>query len=90
MCDEIHAAGLGTKKHGMPCMTVARLAEAFGSRVQRPMKSWLAPCSTRDQNSRNRSMRFSGAFPAIKAALIAPMEVPITQSGSIPASCIAS
>src|SRR5882757_8605259 len=60
MCDEIHAAGLGTKKHGMPCMTVARLAEAFGNRVQRPMKSWLAPCSTRDQNSRNRAMRVSG------------------------------
>jgi hypothetical protein len=39
---------------------------------------------------RIRSSRFSGAFPAINAALIAPIDVPMTQSGSIPASCSAS
>jgi hypothetical protein len=29
----------------------------------------------------------SGGLPAMMAPLIAPMEVPITQSGSMPASC---
>ncbi len=33
------------------------------------------------QNSLGRSTRPSGAFPAIMAALIAPMEMPTTQSG---------
>ena len=33
--------------------------------------------------------RCSGGLPAISAALIAPIEVPITQSGSMPASCSA-
>jgi len=36
---------------------------------------------TVSQNSRNRSTRFSGGFPAISAALIAPIEIPATQSG---------
>ena len=47
------------------------------------------PCSTRLQNSRSLASRSPGALPAIKAALIAPIEVPITQSGSTPASCSA-
>jgi hypothetical protein len=36
---------------------------------------------TASQNSRNRSTRFSGGFPAMSAALIAPIEIPATQSG---------
>ena len=34
-------------------------------------------------------MRSAGSLPAIRLALIAPIEVPITQSGSMPASCSA-
>jgi hypothetical protein len=33
------------------------------------------------QNLRKRSTRFSGALPAMIAALIAPIEIPATQSG---------
>jgi hypothetical protein len=33
------------------------------------------------QNSRNLSTRFSGGLPAISAELIAPIEMPATQSG---------
>jgi hypothetical protein len=43
----------------------------------------------RRQNSSSRSSRFSGSLPAIRLALIAPIEVPMIQSGSIPASCSA-
>ena len=35
---------------------------------------------TISQNSRRRAMRISGALPAIRAALIAPIETPATQS----------
>jgi hypothetical protein len=33
------------------------------------------------QNACRRSTRFAGAFPAMIAALIAPIEMPATQSG---------
>ena len=46
-------------------------------------------CSTWPQKSRSRSRRCAGSLPQISAALIAPIEVPITQSGSMPASCSA-
>ena len=36
---------------------------------------------TVSQNSRSRSTRFSGGLPAISAALMAPIEMPATQSG---------
>src|SRR5258705_2847024 len=90
MCDESHAAGFGTKKQGMPWLTVVRFADKLGRPLKKRIRSLLAPCSKRDQNSRNRGMRLGLAFPAIKPALIAPIDVPMTQSGSTPASCIAS
>jgi hypothetical protein len=34
------------------------------------------------QNRRNCATRFSGAFPAISAELMPPMEMPATQSGT--------
>ncbi len=37
------------------------------------------------QNSCSFAIRAPGSFPAISAALIAPMEMPATQSGSMPA-----
>ena len=42
---------------------------------------------TVSQNSRRRGMRSSGAFPAMIAALIAPIEMPAYQLGRMPASC---
>jgi hypothetical protein len=42
------------------------------------------------QNASSRSMRRSRGLPAMMAPLMAPIEVPITQSGSTPASCSAS
>jgi len=35
-------------------------------------------------------MRSPGALPAISAALIAPIDVPMIQSGAMPAPCSAS
>ena len=43
----------------------------------------------RRQNSCSRGSRFSGSLPAISPALMAPMDVPMIQSGSRPASCSA-
>jgi hypothetical protein len=34
------------------------------------------------QKARNRSTRRSGGLPAMRAALIAPIEIPVTHSGS--------
>ena len=39
---------------------------------------------TPSQNSRRRSTRRAGGLPAISAALIAPIEIPATQSGMWP------
>src|SRR5262249_43270087 len=41
-------------------------------------KSWVVTCS---QKACSFSSRASGALPAIKAALIAPIEIPAIQSG---------
>jgi hypothetical protein len=46
-------------------------------------------CSIRFQNSFSRGRRLCGALPAIRLALMAPIEVPMIQSGSMPASCSA-
>ena len=42
------------------------------------------------RRGRFRASRRSTGFPAISAALMAPIEVPMTQSGSMPASWSAS
>ena len=44
-------------------------------------------CETVSQKSRKASSRFSGALPAISAVLNAPMEMPASQFGAMPASC---
>ena len=54
-----------------------------------PAKLGTGRCSIRFQNSRKRGNRSCGALPAIRPALMAPIEVPMIQSGSIPASCSA-
>jgi hypothetical protein len=45
---------------------------------------------TWSQNVRSLATRFSGTFPAMIAELIAPIEMPATQSGWYPCSAIAS
>jgi hypothetical protein len=58
-----------------------------------PVKAGKAPHrlerSTRRQNSWSLERRSSTLLPAIRLALMAPIEVPISQSGSMPASCSA-
>jgi hypothetical protein len=46
--------------------------------------------ATLRQKRLSRSSRSPGLFPAIIAPLIAPIDVPMTESGSICASCSAS
>jgi hypothetical protein len=41
----------------------------------------------RRQNCSSRSKRFIGSLPAIRLALMAPIDVPMIQSGSTPDSC---
>jgi hypothetical protein len=48
------------------------------------------PDETRSQNATRRSIRRSGGLPAIKAALIAPIETPVIQFGAKPRSAIPS
>jgi hypothetical protein len=45
---------------------------------------------TSSQNSRRRATPDSGGLPAIRAALIAPIEMPATHCGACPAPVIAS
>jgi hypothetical protein len=49
----------------------------------------IGSCSIRFQNSSSRKSRSGGALPAIRLALMAPIDVPMIQSGSMPASCSA-
>jgi hypothetical protein len=81
------AARLGVKNDGMPRITVAgaehraRPSQSNGFGAGALLD--LAP------EASSASIRVPGALPQISAALIAPIEVPITQSGSMPASCSA-
>src|SRR5215470_8723128 len=83
----------GTKNPGTPkAATVAALKRL---RAMRTGSIWSGttigiPEETRSQNSRSRSTRFSGALPAINAALIAPIDTPVSQSGARLWSCIPS
>ena len=80
--------GLGVKKAGIPDMiadiVLIGLKKLAARLAAGASKMW--PCSTRRQNSVSRSILSAGRLPAINEALIAPIEVPMTQSGSTPAS----
>src|SRR5271170_3233994 len=83
----------GTKKPGTPKVVVvialARLrAGRIGSKYAGAMNG-LAD-ETRAQNACRRSSRASGVLPAIKAALTAPIETPVTQVGAKPCSAMPS
>jgi len=84
-----NAIGLGSKKPGMPRVTVFQhdiVCESCGQADEPCQNSLYA---MRSQNSFSIGRRLCGALPAIRLALMAPMEVPMIQSGSMPASCIA-
>ena len=76
---------VGPEEPATPVVTVVQ----FGSMAPRNglaanAISNAGECSTRLQKARNRSRRSSGALPAIRFALMAPIDVPIIQSGSTP------
>ena len=78
----------GMKNPGMPPIVVARFAYQW--LAQGPaIGATDGARRTLSQNSRSRGRRSSNALPAMIAPLMAPIEVPITQSGSTPASCSA-
>src|SRR5258708_27826116 len=66
-----------------------RTASLFAGN-KRALQSQQGLAVTRSQNVRNLTMLASGAFPAISAALMAPIELPAIQSGSRSASVTAS
>src|SRR4029078_11524960 len=72
----------GRKKPGMPNQAPAIALHWFDA-ARSPQSIgtlWLGPDDTNCQNSFSRATRWSGALPAINAALIAPIETPATQS----------
>ena len=83
MCGLTKAIGLGLKKDGTPLTTDMKLRVAAAIQLGRPSGTKWSFC-TRDQKSHSVSIRSLGLLPAISAALIAPIEVPITQSGATP------
>jgi hypothetical protein len=72
---------LGEKKPGTPLSRVVSWFAVFPN-----ADGHVGRLSIRDQNSRSRFNRNGISLPAIIDPLIAPIEVPITQSGSMPAS----
>jgi len=72
-------AALGKKKPGTP---VSRVVSWFAAFPNIGPDGQVGRLSIRDQNSRSRSSREATLFPAIIDPLMAPIEVPMTQSGS--------
>jgi hypothetical protein len=59
----------------------ARPASPRPNRPTTSMSKPMAGAVISSQNSRNQSTRLSGALPAMMAVLMAPIEMPTTQSG---------
>src|SRR6202035_5163531 len=72
-------AELEEKKPGTP---VSRVVSWFVAFPNIGPDGQVGRLSIRDQNSRSRSSRQATLFPAIIDPLMAPIEVPMTQSGS--------
>ena len=77
---------IGRKNPATPAASVFQFGRLEPNQGSIESDSSVGECSTRRQNSRSFASRSAGLFPAMIEALIAPIEVPITQSGSIPAS----
>ncbi len=80
------AWGLGAKNPGMPDTMVDMLASTLPKMDDGQSRSTGPFRPTPSQNSRRRAMRLAGWLPAMRAPLMAPIDVPITQSGSMPPS----
>ena len=80
-------AGVGLKKPGDALMIVGHDDRASASRPSGGTRSTKVARSTRCQNSWSRASDPRGLLPAMRLALMAPIEVPMIQSGSMPASC---
>jgi hypothetical protein len=83
----------GVKKPGTPNSITMAAPAAFSQKRSGPSLNHLSAGQselTKRQNSSNRDTRLPGGLPAISAALMAPIEMPATHSGSISASCSAS
>ncbi len=67
---------------------ISRRQSSTGSTIESMKAIASGQAAGRDtvfQKSRSFATRTPGSLPAISAALIAPMEMPATQSGSMPA-----
>ncbi len=88
------APGRGSKNAGRPKAAPNIAAQSLAqmrSGPSLPAQTGLGSSTeTRVQNSCSFAQRCSGALPAMSAALIAPIEMPATQSGCRPASVSAS
>jgi hypothetical protein len=92
-CQLSHGLGTrGSKNPGCPPnMVIHELVALRALRKTSPsgVNGQIFRSVISSQNVRKRLNRWSGTFPAMIAALIAPIETPETQSGSIPRSCSA-
>src|SRR5215211_3452690 len=80
-----NAGRCGLKKPGMPLARVDQYDHMSESPVQTGMNGHALGRSIRFQNSSSLARRSSRSLPAMMPALMAPIEVPTTQSGSTPA-----
>jgi len=74
----------------MPAPITASSEQILSQLAGKPGTYAAGRSVTRRQNSASRCARCARRLPAINAALIAPIDVPITQSGSMPDASIAS
>ena len=84
------AIGLGLTNAGKPGVMALIAAKTLPGNGSDDIDVNATGWRTRVQNSFSFSSRSSGLLPAMMPALIAPIEVTMIQSGSIPASCNAS
>jgi len=73
----------------MPVVSVVHDESASATPVHAGKAPQRLERSTSRQNSCSLPRRSPTLLPAMMLALMAPIEVPISQSGSTPASCIA-
>ena len=72
-------------RHWFTIMRIMSLGNSMPLKLGMPSGGWV----TVSQKARSFSTRCSGGLPAIRAALMAPIEMPATQSGCRPASASA-
>src|SRR5260370_17975819 len=80
------ARKFGLKNEGIPPTKIDQFERASEKPVGMPPKSHLGCDSSRFHNSLSFGILSSRRLPAIKLTLIAPIELPIIQSGSLSAS----